>query len=61
MTTHASKKRFEKVPGRVLGKGFSEGVLKGGLFVSFTVKKGSENGFLDVGFQKVPRTPLRRV
>ena len=54
--TQRSKKGSEKVLGRVLGKGACYG---------FTVRKGAEEGsqkgFWEGSFQKVPRTPPRRV
>ena len=50
---------------RVLGKGALRRVLRMWLAMGFTVTKGSEKGsqkgFLEAGFQKVPRTPRRRV
>ena len=42
MATQRSRKGCEKVLGRVLG--FSEGVLRRGPAVGFTVKRGSEKG-----------------
>ena len=65
LVTQCSKKGAEKVLGRVLGKGSQKGPEKGAFFCGFTVKKGSEKGsqkgFREGGFQKVPRTPPRRV
>ena len=48
----------EKVLGRARGKGSQKG---SGLALGCTIKKdaekGSQKGFLEGGFQKVPRTP----
>ena len=60
--TQHSKKGSEKVLGRVLGKGSQKSSSRRrGPAINFTVKKGSEKGSREGGFQKVPRTPPRRV
>ena len=62
--TQRSKKGSEKVLERVLEKGSQKGFEKGvcyGFTARKSSKKGSQKAFLEGGFQKVPRTPPRRV
>ena len=56
LATQRSKKGSEKVLGRVLRRGPAVG-----FYIKKGSEKGSQKGIWERGFQKVPRTPPRRV